>query len=533
MGGHLFVVQGDLLHVACDAILIPSGTHPDGDGHWAPGHVTAPWRDALGPALTGTYLIEPSDAGRPAVRVAEGRGITEPALWAGFTGDRGDEPLAFFVRALDAFVREAGAHARESMSKVGRPLMSARPLVGLPLVGSGEGGRARDKGALLLAIVDALVAAAGREDVDVVLVLHNRTAYAAAQQARSRVAYATCWHELSEHHEEAAPRLARLARAQRLVLFLGAGASIGAGLPSWSELLARLAERAGLNTVQQDELGHLEHRDAGRLLDMKLKDRGGLTAAVIEEASADRSSIVHQLAASLPVTEAVTTNYDTLFELAWSSAGRAPRVLPWEAVADERPWLLKLHGSVEPPKSQGSVDPPKSIVLSRDDYLRFEGEGVALAGIVQAMLLTRHMLFVGYSLSDDNFHRLVHQVRTAIGSHERRVDTPFATALSPRAPSLGDDLWRGDVRFVTTADKQGHDDPRRTAILLDRIGALAAAPAAYVLDNSYSALFSTAQVELRRRLLGVWELLDQGDLDPTMSTAVQEALELIGRPAGA
>ena len=55
-------------------------------------------------------------------------------------------------------------------------------------------------------------------------------------------------------------------------------------------------------------------------------------------------------------------------------------------------------------------------MLSRDDYLRFEAEGVALAGIVQAMLLTRHMLFVGYSLSDDNFHRLVHQVRAAIGS---------------------------------------------------------------------------------------------------------------------
>ena len=68
---------------------------------------------------------------------------------------------------------------------------------------------------------------------------------------------------------------------------------------------------------------------------------------------------------------------------------------------------------------------PKSIVLSRDDYLRFEGEGVALAGIVQAMVLTRHMLFVGYSLSDDNFHRLVHQVRTAIGSQERPVGRSF------------------------------------------------------------------------------------------------------------
>ena len=37
----------------------------------------------------------------------------------------------------------------------------------------------------------------------------------------------------------------------------------------------------------------------------------------------------------------------------------------------------------------------------------------ALGGIMQALLLTKHMLFLGFSLDDDNFHRLFDAVRKA------------------------------------------------------------------------------------------------------------------------
>lgn len=522
MSGHLFVVQGDLLGVACDALLIPSGTALNDAGVIRPGHVTATWRAELGAALVGDFLADAPDATRPVVRVAAAHGIRRPALWAGFTGDRGDESLDFYTRVVEVFVREAGQDARRSSSSGARPLMSPRPVVALPLIGGGEGGRRSDRGALLRDLVAAIVLAAERENVDVVLVLADATAFAAAQQARSRLDHDVLWHELSEEEEQEALRISRLAREGRLVVFLGAGASIGAGLPSWSDLFAKLAARAELDDEQREELGHLEHRDAGRILDQRLATHGGLAAAVAAETEAQRCSLLHQLIASLPIREAVTTNYDILFETAWEAVdGQPPRVLPWDAAPDERRWLLKLHGSVEH---------PGSIVLSRDDYLRFEAEGVALAGIVQAMLLTRHMLFVGYSLSDDNFHRLVHQVRAAIGSPNRPADSMFGTALTPRAPSLGDDLWRGSVRFVSTAGDDGADDPRRLAILLDRIGALAAAPAAHVLVDAYAALFSEAQVALADRLRAVWKVVDSSTLDAATEHAVRDALERIGRP---
>jgi hypothetical protein len=61
------------------------------------------------------------------------------------------------------------------------------------------------------------------------------------------------------------------------VVFLGAGASVGAGLPTWKELIANLAVRAGLGD-DLPELDALESRDAGRVLDRHLKTRGGARA---------------------------------------------------------------------------------------------------------------------------------------------------------------------------------------------------------------------------------------------------------------
>jgi hypothetical protein len=216
---------------------------------------------------------------------------------------------------------------------------------------------------------------------------------------------------------------------------------MGTGLPSWTELLERLAGHANARSndppLTAKALRALDARDAGAVLQRRLGGQKVLATVIRAETATDRLALIHQLVASLPVDEAVTTNYDRCLEVAFADAGRMMRVLPKETVAGARRWLVKLHGS---------VDDPDRIVLSRDDYLPFEGDGAAPAGVVQALLLTRHMLFVGYSLSDDNFHRLVHEVRAVLGSaSDRPSSEPFATALSPRAHGLIEEIWQGDV----------------------------------------------------------------------------------------
>ena len=61
----------------------------------------------------------------------------------------------------------------------------------------------------------------------------------------------------------------------------------------------------------------------------------------------------------------------------------------------------------------GTVTHPDEIVLSKRDYMRYHDRFAAMAGIVQSTLLTRHLLFVGFSLDDDNFQRIFDSVRKA------------------------------------------------------------------------------------------------------------------------
>ena len=52
-------------------------------------------------------------------------------------------------------------------------------------------------------------------------------------------------------------------------------------------------------------------------------------------------------------------------------------------------------------------------MITKQDYIRFADRFAALSGIVQSMLLTRHLLFVGFSFDDDNFQRIFDSVRKA------------------------------------------------------------------------------------------------------------------------
>ena len=56
---------------------------------------------------------------------------------------------------------------------------------------------------------------------------------------------------------------------------------------------------------------------------------------------------------------------------------------------------------------------PEEIVLTKSHYIRYAERYAALGGIVQASLLTRHLLFVGFSFNDDNFQRIYDPVRKA------------------------------------------------------------------------------------------------------------------------
>jgi len=345
------------------------------------------------------------------------------------------------------------------------------------------------------------------------LVLNEDADFAAAQVARRLIQEA--WADLDDEHHTAAAAIAERARLGELTLFVGAGASIGAGAPSWRELLDKLGESAGLSPAELGQLSTLDARDAGALLERRLGSADALRAAVVKLTDIPLVSVTHQLLASLPVREFVTTNYDTCIEEAVRGAGHSLAVLPGDPIGNRRSWLVKLHGSVAD---------AERIVLSRDDYMRFDAEAAALAGVVQALLLTRHMLFVGYSMSDDNFHRLMHEVRAIAHDGEERL----ATAVTPEPLGIMHEVWNRDVKWISSA-AQHEPMPRRQAIILDLISARASVARSHLYDPSYRALFNEGELELGRALLAVSQAAATDGVDPAVRDALLADLRVTPR----
>lgn len=118
----------------------------------------------------------------------------------------------------------------------------------------------------------------------------------------------------------------------------------------------------------------------------------------------------------------------------------------------------------------GCVTRPADVVLTRADYLRYEQRRVALAGIVQAMLMTRHMLFVGFSLKDENFHKVADAVRRARDPERRAAPRHFGTVLMLAAEPFVEEMWKDELRFVAAGPPvaAGLDREARAAVLAER-----------------------------------------------------------------
>ena len=228
MPGHLFVVRSDLTQLACDAWLVPTDA-------WLT--IEAPWTDVL-----------PD-------RTAPGQGLREAAP-AGFGRDTHTFPLDVSPGQPIPLITDVGgvdleqlparvlefldiAYASCKASNIrGREI----PLFAFPLVGTRRGGWDRAQGDLTRTVVAATSRWVATHDADAVLVSWTPQAFAAAQSERRRL---TAERMLEPSLAERASWLGTQASLGRLVLFLGAGLGVPAGLPRGSSYCDSLQPTRG------------------------------------------------------------------------------------------------------------------------------------------------------------------------------------------------------------------------------------------------------------------------------------------------
>ncbi|WP_100500393.1 SIR2 family NAD-dependent protein deacylase [Geodermatophilus chilensis] len=511
MSGHVFVVGADLRRLVCDDVLVPTDRSL---------RVTPEWRPLLPEDLVrsedddGVCLDLTWDGGERVLEVPGGRaGDPGRQLWLVHTVDERQRDPEDALRWLVDGAREAlAAVARRD---VPAPVHGrARRLVALPALGTGWGGAAGQRGTLLQRLLPVLREGAAEHGFDVALVLRGPSDLAAAQRVRR--AEPGGW-DLPEHLWQLAEDLGERARRGQLAVFVGAGVSAAAGLPTWEQLLDELAERSGLDDALRAGLSRLPAQDAAALLAREL-GREHLECFVKERFGPGHYALAHALIADLPVQEFVTTNYDPLVELAAADIGRDLSVLPFDDAVPGRPWLLKLHGDAAH---------PESIVLTREEYLQFGDSRAALAGVLHSLLLTRHVLFVGTSMQDDDLIRIAHQVRSAVQAPGAAPRQRSGTVLALREDPARARLWERDVQTVAIApaDTPPAEAARLLEVLLDCIGCLSTPPTGYLLDPAYRGMLSEEERTLATALEHVARTVPAG----ASSSAVGEVAALLRR----
>lgn len=502
--------------------MLPTDTKPGVRGNWSAVHPSQHHKlvDAKSlPFLQGQVLVAPVEdwpAGDPVpvLTAIPTEGVTAAV-------DLAPAVEAFIDFASDFTGRRRSAKVAEmSANGVKAELPRPRPLLAIPLLGTGGGGANIFRGDVLETLLETAQEAASRASVDVVIVLRDERDFALAQVIRKQ-SPDDFWPSLGSDLRGLVRELADKATAGKLVPFLGAGTSISAGAPSWKTLITRLASTVGLTQNEIRKLEELNVLDQAAYLRELYQDEGlHFGTAVKDIVDLSRYGLAPSLLAGLPSKEAITLNYDDLFELASLDAGRDRTVLPGNHGSKTDGWLLKLHGS---------VDDPDSIVLTRDDYLGYNASREALSALVKATLITHHLLFVGFGLADDHFHAIVHDVERAL-ARDKETKEALGTALTLFEDPLQSRLWEGKLRLVPMS-KESTTPPeaaRSLEIFLDALLAYSTDSHTYLLASEFTSALTAEEQRLAGNLKAFIQNVSAEEKHTPAWSYISSALEKVG-----
>lgn len=501
--GHLFVVQADLTRLAADAFLVPCDTALNVAGGWRPflepGAEAQASRDWFTPPGVQNeagfhYLPDTTpDVAKPTPDQVVGLRVLVDTVQAGSIP-------AMVEHSLDAVRFAAG----KATKRGGRAL----PLIAMPLLGVGQGKFPGRRAEVIRELITQLLEFVSSEAIDVALVLRSTADFAAAQWARSQVpdSGAAAWPELSPRQLALADRLGEKAARGELSIFAGAGVSNPVGFPDWEGLLRELAEAHGKTLTMPADPKEANYLQIAQDLQIET-----LNQDIADRFRTQKHALGHALLADLRTRSLVTTNYDPCLENAAEAIHTSPRlrVIARELAVGSDPWLLKLHGDIAH---------PDTIVLTTEHYKRLEKEHNALRGVVQTLMLTSHLLFVGFGFADSDFLAMAEAVQKVRAlAQEDIADAKVGTAIALREPEERGSGKRTyselDYQYLAPAGSDSSEAARLLEILLDRLAwrcqITGDVRASFLLDPDYQKGANPEEDELRKKLLELQEVAER------------------------
>lgn len=239
--------------------------------------------------------------------------------------------------------------------------------------------------------------------------------------------------------EEIAEQLSQ----RNIVLFIGAGLSIGAGLPSWRELIRPLADDIGYD-IPNDAALTSEHLLNGTQYFENEHGRHSLISYLCSTLATYNlvPTIVHDQIIKLPVQTIFTTNYDNLLEKAFSR-----RSIPHKVIVDELELVYQTHDMVQIIKLCGDCQRPLTISVTKRDFHNYFPNRPRLKEHMRTALETHRVLFLGYGLNDPFFNQIWDQIGETFGKHRQ----PAYGVVFDVTPLEEKDLKQRGIRIIKLA----------------------------------------------------------------------------------
>lgn len=242
-------------------------------------------------------------------------------------------------------------------------------------------------------------------------------------------------------------------RNKNAVLFVGAGVSVDAGLPSATALASSLLTT--LDGLGVDVYGRKADLDTVAELFQTKLGRVRLATEIeslLSTTTLSDISATHLLIALLIkhgfIDTVVTTNYDSLIEDACAAVGTHIKAIAHPSLmyhsGTRTPIIFKLHGDFYH---------PELLVITPRDYHDFESniDRQPIITRIRQLIQARPVIFLGYSVTDATFLRLFEQTRAELQDSER--PRSYAGVFNPASLDEAEDrLGQYGIKAFQTPD---------------------------------------------------------------------------------
>jgi hypothetical protein len=224
--------------------------------------------------------------------------------------------------------------------------------------------------------------------------------------------------------------------------FVGAGLSVGAGLPGWYDLSVELAARISY------DLPPRKYATGDALIDaaQTYVNRQGLHALISHlkdrlDTTGKQTTAAHRALARLPISLVFTANFDDLLERAFRDAGKRVEVV---AKDSSIPFMRRGPDTVNIIKLYGDLDQPDTIVLARQQYESYFLQRPQMVKLLETELARSDTLYLGWSGSDPYFKLVFGELL----SHFGPMMHPGYAVMFDVTDAQRDELARKQIRLV-------------------------------------------------------------------------------------